>query len=771
MMRWFCWLGSLMVAVSLAGAEKRIPQQFLQEMAHHHVRTNGLPPGPVQLVEVGPDSSPRAYVAGRWWRYGTDRWEWMFGVPEAPVGEFLFPDAGGGPLRLAVPASEVRQIVRRGDTNYVLTASSVWVVTANGATSLTVPQATLNQLALSSQGQLWLASSAGLHRWVGSSWEQVRASDGLGRIWGLENVLGVAFDSAGRVWMAARAGVGRQEGDHWVFFDGRDGLPWNDFTSITAARDGSMWFGTRLGAIRFDGREWQYRQGPRWLPNDEVTQIAVDVHGEAWFATKGGIGWIEHRPFTLAEKAVFYEKEIDQYIRRTPYGFVAEAALRVRGERSSANPDDSDNDGLWTAMYGAGECFAWAATRDPAAKARAKKAFEALRFLQVVTQGGQPSPPPGYVARTIVSTQLPDPNAGRLEGDRAFKAERDAMWKVYEPRWPKSADGAWYWKSDTSSDELDGHYFLYAQYFELCADTPEEKARVAEVVRGLTDHLLQHNFSLVDIDGTATRWGVYGPQALNHDPRWWWERGLNSLSMLSYLAVAEHVTGDPKYAQVARELIDRHGYEQNAMVPKMQAGVGSGNQSDDEMAFMCFYNLLRYSKDEALKARMRLSFHLFWALEEPEMNPFFNFAFAAVNQNQFITSQWGKFSVAPWPGWLEDSAATLRGFSLDRLNWSAKNSHRLDVVRLPRQNSIDLLEPDSRPRGWRNNQKVVPGGESGLQSLEHRPLDAGLRWQRWGTGGGNRVLVALLYGPLPRVYRDALSRNDSDPPRMDANER
>ncbi len=39
----------------------------------------------------------------------------------------------------------------------------------------------------------------------------------------------------------------------------------------------------------------------------------------------------------------------------------------------------------------------------------------------------------------------------------------------------------------------------------------------------------------------------------------------------------------------------------NAMHPKVQHGPGSGNQSDDEMAFMCFYGLLRYSKDEDLK--------------------------------------------------------------------------------------------------------------------------------------------------------------------------
>ncbi|MFM7804986.1 MAG: hypothetical protein ACKPGK_10895, partial [Verrucomicrobiota bacterium] len=376
-------------------------------------------------------------------------------------------------------------------------------------------------------------------------------------------------------------------------------LPWNEFTGIAAGPSGEVWFTTSRGVIRWDGAQFQYRQGPRWLPSDAVSQALVQAGGLAWFATADGVGFIDRQAMTLAQKAEHYEREIDQYIRRTPLGFTAEAPLKTPGDRASAAPDDSDNDGLWTAMYGAGECFAFAATRDPRAKARATKAFEALRFLQKVTQGGNPSPPKGYVARTIRPVEWPDPNVGRIEGDRE-EAKRDGLWKVYEPRWPKSADGRWYWKSDTSSDELDGHFFFHAAYFEHVAETPEEKDRCREVVRDLADHLVSHGFNLVDIDGQPTRWGRFGPDSLNRDERWAAERGLNSLSILSYLAVAGQVTGDPKYLEASRELVDRHGYAQNLMFPKVQFGPGSGNHSDDEMAFMCFYNLLRYGKDPSI---------------------------------------------------------------------------------------------------------------------------------------------------------------------------
>ena len=63
-------------------------------------------------------------------------------------------------------------------------------------------------------------------------------------------------------------------------------------------------------------------------------------------------------------------------------------------------------------MYGAGECFAYAATTSPARQATAPKtAFEALRFLRVVDPRGTASGAArGFVARAILPTSGPDPN-------------------------------------------------------------------------------------------------------------------------------------------------------------------------------------------------------------------------------------------------------------------------------------------------------------------------------------------------------------------------
>ncbi len=716
------------------------PQQFRQEVAHRFTATNGLPQGPAQLLECAPTGLVRAFLGGHWYDLHQDHWLIKGGLAAPKDDDFVFYDATDREVTLKVPWREVRQILVAGAIRFVTTAREIFRVEAENA----IPMAweedwTINQLALDSQGVLYVASGAGLFRQQGESWQRIEVPDERGRNWAVRDVLGVGFDSKGQLWVATKAGVCRHADQGWQFYEGKDGLPWNDFAGIAGGPHGEIWFATHLGVIRFDGRDWQYRQGPAWLPDDDVTGLVVDAAGTAWFATAGGVGSLERRSMTLAEKADFYETEIERYIKRTPFGFVAEAGLRQPADKSTANPQDSDNDGLWTAMYGAGECFAYGATRDPRAKARARSAFEALRFLQKVTQGCDHAPPKGYVARTIRPSDWPDPNIGRLESDRA-EQQHDKLWKAYEPRWPKSADGKWFWKSDTSSDELDGHFFFYPLYYDLCADSQAERDRVGEVVRELTDHLIDHDFCLVDHDGKPTRWGIYGPQFLNQDPIWWQERGLKSLSILCYLSVAAHITGDPKYEAAARGLIERHGYAHNAMYPKVQHGPGSGNQSDDEMAFMCYYGLLRFSGDEHLKALIRDSFFHYWVNEAPEMNPFFNFAYAAQNLDASATSAWGALSLKPWPGWLDDAMATLDGFSLDRLNWPHHNSHRLDLTGLPAVQSSDLGAPDRpRQRGHRVNGKALPVEN---RHFNHWNTDP---WQLDYGGNGGELAAGTVF--------------------------
>jgi hypothetical protein len=739
--------------------------KFGQEVRQFYTSADGLPSDDVYAVAVSPAGDVYAGTANGLARFTNGKWSLVETAQGAPVklldvtpGGQVFAvfrgalcDSTGNQLASLPPA------VREADGARCLSLSSgaflgtdQGLFRARGSSFEPVDELngmlrngmSIRAIACDAKGQIAVATESGLfYQARGGAWEELRPRDAT-RAWWPVDARCVAYDGEGRLWFGCAHGAGVLE-DTWTLYTGSEGLPYDDFTAMAVADNGIAWFGTRIGAVRYDNEQWAYRQGLRWLPDDEVRDIAVNKDGEAWVATPKGIALVGRQPMTLAEKAKFYEDEIDKYHRRTEYEYVLEVGVDTPGQKTGVTQHDSDNDGLWTCMYGAGECYAYAATKDPKAKERAVKVWKAMKQLGDVTQGGSHPAPPGFVARTILPTDGWNPNEEHYtpEKDRE-KQQGDKYWKVIEPRWPTSEDGKWYWKTDTSSDELDGHYFFYALYYDLVAENEEEKAPVRKRVRELTDHLIEHDFCLVDHDGKPTRWAVFSPKAMNGDHNWFAERGLNSLSMLSYLSVAEHVTGDTKYREAADMLIKDHHYAQNMQYPKLHMGPGTGNQSDDEMAFMSYYHLVRYEKDPKLKMLYAFSLARYWMLEQPEMNPFFNFVYAACCQGMKYDDVFGTYPLfGPDTEWLDDSVETLIRFPLDRFNWRYTNSHRKDIVPLP--SHARTFDSRARGKGCRVNGKVVPVDEQHFNHWNHDvwQLDGGSN----GTGLSDGAVFTLPY--------------------------
>jgi hypothetical protein len=234
---------------------------------------------------------------------------------------------------------------------------------------------------------------------------------------------------------------------------------------------------------------------------------------------------------------------------------------------------------------------------------------------------------------------------------------------------------------------------------------------------------------LIDHDGQPTRWGVFNPEQLNRNPMWAEERGLNSLSMLSYLATAGHITGNRKYSNAARTLREKHHYDVNTLIAKSNTGPGSGNQSDDEMAFMCLYNLMKYEQDAQLRSLYGLALRQRWEVEEPELNPLFNFLAAVGLKGVTFRNAFETSALELTGSWLEESIETLRRYPLDRFNWAMKNSHRNDVTPLWPHAA------QSRPgvRGHRKDGRVLPIDERNVEHWNHDP------WQLDYAGNGRRL--------------------------------
>jgi hypothetical protein len=457
----------------------------------------------------------------------------------------------------------------------------------------------------------------------------------------------------------------------WLTLSGKDGLPVLDLSNAAVAPDGSVWLGSNAGLIHWTGTAWTYLAGRRWLPDDRVTAMAPAADGSIWIGTPQGVAHLDRRKLTLEEKAADYQQQIST--RNHRHGFMGEMQLARPGVVEGAQQEISDNDGLRTGLYSAAQSFRYAATKDLDAKANAWRAMQALLRLETITGI------PGFPARAICHIDEPQ------------FAQRS---KRHDAEWHESpVEKGWYWKGETSSDELDGHYFGWFVFYHLAAND-EQKSAVRAVVKRVTDHLLDHDYTLVDIDGRPTTWGYWGPSELNDNPLWWQERGLNSLEMLSHLKVAHHIVADPRYERAYDELIRKHHYALNTLRAKVPGGVSH----DDHLMFLAYYPLLQLEQQPGRRTLFQSSLDRTWELERIEANPLWNFIYGASTGQPCDT---------------ELAVQALREIPLDLIIWKTRNSHRADLKWNPellRQNRKELVAP-------------LPWTERIIQNWDHSPYE------------------------------------------------
>ncbi|PWJ56893.1 hypothetical protein CLV98_1092 [Dyadobacter jejuensis] len=467
-----------------------------------------------------------------------------------------------------------------------------------------------------------------------------------------------------------------EDGDHWVA-TGANGLPYGPVTMIRSGAN-SLWMGTDKGAIKKD-KGWHYYQGKRWLPNDHINDILILDSLRVWIATPAGVVQIEQRAMTLEQKADSIEKVIA--LRHNRRGLINRSILKVPGDVSSSYSQNEDNDGLWTACYLAAECFRYAVTKDSEAKANAIRTFEALERLETVT-GMSGYPARSYASATDVITESQSP---------------------HPKKWHLSADGKWYWLDDTSSDEITGHLFVLPLFFDLVADT-EQKENTKLLIQRIADHIVDNNNYLIDLDGKPTRWGVWHPDSLNDSPNWMYERGLNSLQILSFMKTALHFTGDQKYEKHYQYLVNQHGYAQNAVQAK-KFGPYETSHSDDILNFFPYYNLLRYTQNDPNRELYVKSLTRSWNGVRGDHMPVWNvFASALLSQDCD----------------LDIALEEIQQYPLDLVSWTMENSHRWDLPKDPlvsrqgkAQSTRPIPTPESNISRWNTNPKQLDAGSGG----------------------------------------------------------
>ena len=152
-------------------------------------------------------------------------------------------------------------------------------------------------------------------------------------------------------------------------------LPWPELTAIREI-DNELWFGSTRGAFRLrnDGK-YDYYASERWLPSDDVIDISAGPEGSVLILTGKGLAKICFINMTLHDKAMMFEKQVRE--RHIRHGFNSTLGNIEGGEIASGSLEDSDNDGLWTSMYTAGQAFRYAVTKEDEALQNIRESLEA----------------------------------------------------------------------------------------------------------------------------------------------------------------------------------------------------------------------------------------------------------------------------------------------------------------------------------------------------------------------------------------------------------
>ncbi len=480
-----------------------------------------------------------------------------------------------------------------------------------------------------------------------------------------------------RLCVATDRGVAVLRGMAMTALRGEDGLPYEDTTCLADGFDGDLWIGTTRGAIRQSGREFHYFGAQNWLPADKVNDIAVVDHA-VHIATDGGLAVIRYEPYTLAKKAAFYERRLDEWgFKRM--GFMHK--LWWSDQDGGWIREISDNDGGHAAHYLAAMCYKYAVTKDEAARKEAVDAFRAMVWLDDIT------PKPGFIARAIWSVQ----------GDKGRRSERGSG--GLPAKWYPTADGLWQWKGDTSSDEVNGHMYSVSLFHDLVAKG-EEKQRAKEHIARISTHIIENGWVLRDMDGKPTRWGRWDPDYLLK-PYGFEARGLNGMEAQTYMVTALALTGDQKFKAGLDQLL-KWRYHTYTVRQKLTFPPDAVVPWDDELAFRCYLPLLSYAADPYLRSIYLRSLERHWEVMRMQKVPFFNFIYGALTGNDCE---------------IPEAVRNLREWPMDLVNHTFRNSHRADLRPepgyVPYGGGIKAMSPRETTAMWGSRSAIVLDGGSG----------------------------------------------------------
>ncbi len=602
----------------------------------------------------------------------TRKSDYLIGKTDSKI--ILFRENNIKEIDISELTEEITSLYGLENNYYFSTSSSVYKIKLDfSGYEKVVDISGIKGISVNEDLHIFAATDSGLFKYDGSTLRNYTASNNE---IGDNLVSSLAFCEDNRTLIIGTLSGYTQykDGKFERFLAKPDGLPMNHTIRVTC-NNNMVGLAHTIGAtfINLNDSHIDYYLSKRWMLDDSVNDVVIDNNGNRFIATREGISRIYLVETTLAEKIRYFEEIQDRYFWRMD-GFVAP-------DLSSSDPFeikdpvlwDSDNDGLWTQMQIGAWCLAYAVTKDEYYYQKARKAIEVM-FLQVdipAIDFEKAGLGYGFVTRSLV----------RDDEGAVYEDKKD------RPNWhPVEYNGKkYYWKDDTSSDEIDGHFFGYSIYYDHCAKDDKEREEVAKRLGGIADYILRNGYQLLDLDGQKTTWGHWQPDHIGvsvdgmdrclkkypldlcmesaHGGGW-----LNGTQILGFMLAAYRVTGDIKFYNAYEELITKYKYDKLVEFSDDVWTVtrpAIANHSDHELAMLAYTTLLRYEHNPERRTKWLENLLKFYEWEIPERQPMWAAVVALYSEDGAK---------------VEDAIRTMKEIPRDLREITVDNSTRQDAI-------------------------------------------------------------------------------------------
>ena len=164
-------------------------------------------------------------------------------------------------------------------------ASADWV-TRSWQSENGLPQDTVNAIAQTRDGFLWVGTSAGLARFDGVRFRKFGLQDGLRSVL----ITALAEDRQGALWVGTSGGgVSRWDGSTFTSLGAEEGWPAGlEVITLAADRDGSVWVGTDKGLVQWRDGAFKMFGEAQGLPQKQIRALLQDSQATLWVSVIPG---------------------------------------------------------------------------------------------------------------------------------------------------------------------------------------------------------------------------------------------------------------------------------------------------------------------------------------------------------------------------------------------------------------------------------------------------------------------------------------------------